>query len=502
MWENSTEEVGTLCSNCNEPITWTSYETDDWLVCETCRDDGYWFCKDCNRYHNNNIETEYSINDWEFSSCQVNQYYKCMDCWNLYTERELCYNNSRREQFVCHHCEDNRRECYECWYIMSIDDAQRRDNQQERYCDNCAPDDDDEESPDNTSWEVEDTSKATIELSQDPVPLGDEAKDMLSTFYGRTNTSFYSDDSRFEYAPIKDFLLEGTIEICKWDINYIYNKYKLYSLDLAKDNIYIADTKLMWKVIVDDTWKTIWRLWKLLQKIIDGKKTYFRPETSSERITTIKTEVSGLLKELQWFQNDTYRFKLWNTLDLKLESMKASVDGKISTCQNRDNANDYAQWYYDFIFNGCNMVLLMYDKNDEVVFRELVRYFIHDWQSLSEEVLFFDRPYGNWSIANSKWTAILEVIKQLPKGRFKVALPTESSHDSSTHYYVFQNSEARLILDQSDGKNLRQPKRELRKRYCAYYRDSYTKTYHCTDDPRYVVYDYCNENKFEIYNIK
>lgn len=137
----------TTCYDCEEEINMDEdeyYETYDGnIICESCRNDNYFYCEDCEQLHHN--DECYETRDGRFicDRCYSDNYFTCNDCGDVCYSEDSVYIEDR-DYYVCEDCAtDNYYMCADCGHYYSRDSITETDDGY--YCSDCYEDNYDEE---------------------------------------------------------------------------------------------------------------------------------------------------------------------------------------------------------------------------------------------------------------------------------------------------------------------------------------------------------------------
>jgi len=126
------------CQNCGERCseTYTVHgrNGEEIEVCESCRDDDFYWCVHCEEYYHRDDVTHIG-DDWVCESCRDEDYTKC-ECCGEYDRTEDMYNAVNSDGDTVKICEGccNREyyECYECGeYVKTTDSYEAHKNGEE-----------------------------------------------------------------------------------------------------------------------------------------------------------------------------------------------------------------------------------------------------------------------------------------------------------------------------------------------------------------------------------
>lgn len=164
---------------------------------------------------------------------------------------------------------------------------------------------------------------------------------------------------------------------------------------------------------------------------------------------------------------------LTNDVSIKAKALLASE--RIWTCQKRWNCTyDWlAEGGVDFITNWCNVPFLIYNADNEIIWRSLCRLFYN--KDLTKEFLYIDRLYCTWQAANNKPDIYADVVKTLIQKWWNVIVSNYLAHESWIWWVKWYLEQSKLFSFKEMKNIYRQPKRKLVSR-CWYYHDWCTKT--------------------------
>ena len=103
------------CNECGEVFydcgTWVHDRYgDEAIVCESCEEDYYRYCEDCDEYHHrDNMRYVNSRGGYVCDECVDDHYIECVECNELFHENsDLIHYDDEEEAYFCENCRDNR----------------------------------------------------------------------------------------------------------------------------------------------------------------------------------------------------------------------------------------------------------------------------------------------------------------------------------------------------------------------------------------------------------
>ena len=122
------------CDVCNEwiPADEADLASDGNILCEDCRDEGYFICEKCGELHPLDEEVEVNDDCYWCQECADRFAYRCRDCGRWYTSAYMWDTDAE----ICDNCSADYYHCEDCGAVISVYDA-HVDEYGDAYCDDC-----------------------------------------------------------------------------------------------------------------------------------------------------------------------------------------------------------------------------------------------------------------------------------------------------------------------------------------------------------------------------
>ena len=455
------------------------------------------YCDNCGKLSEQ--KTKIHTDEYICNECADEHYFYCGDCEEYYpiVDRNSVEWGGRR---VCPNCFDDYSECSGCWNYFHDDSMSRPDeDSNECYCEQCNQPNNEAKTVD--TWEY-DTDIINWSYSFDPVKWW-----MYNKWLTKTNLKLGSQEELDRPQLLNEF-----VEKRYWDYKNEFNKiYKHKDVDKEfKVTLQLqSDTKAheyIRRIIqisnqgnhlndVRNKYKN-YKLAKLenSKAFYEYVDTFWKNKSKEEPAISFWKYVNKIYwrQPLGWYNTSMFEKKAWfrcimsTDIDHKLRTLEDwnvfNSCQKPEYCTNQADKYDLAWWAYDLLANGCNIPILIYNK-DKLEWRMLCRLF---YARNKKEYLLVDRLYATWSLANYKSEIYSQIVGQIISLWYNVIISSYSSHDISVKVYLERNNKVGLKFVKWK-EVLRQPLRKMEKEdHFWYYHDSWTRTYY--------------NNKLEVYD--